>query len=90
MGDPHHRLRELLACRPLTVQLEQRLEHRVRRYADRLNQRLAAEGVDDPYVLDGDQELANVVMFLCEAKLDEDERASASPGVSGSPTKESS
>jgi hypothetical protein len=75
MPDPNQRLRQLLADRPLTVQLEQRLEHRIRLYADRLNRRLAAQGDTDPYSVDEDHELAHVIMFLAETKLDEDEQA---------------
>jgi hypothetical protein len=73
--DPRDRLSRLLASRPLTVQLEGRLEHRIRLYADRLNRRLASEGDTDPYDVDDDDDLANVVMLLCEANLDQDEDA---------------
>ena len=72
---PDDRLGDLLAHRPLTVELELRLERRIRLYADRLNQRLAKEGDTDPYQLDHDEDLANVIMLLCETKLDEDEHA---------------
>jgi hypothetical protein len=75
MTDPAQHLRQMLAERPLTVQVEQRLEHRIRLYADRLNRRLAAQGDTDPYRVDDDHELAHVIMFLAETKLDEDEHA---------------
>jgi len=64
------RLRDLLASRPLRVELTLPLERRVRLYADRLNQRLAAQGDTDPY----DVELANVIMLLCA--FDDDEQTS--------------
>ena len=75
MHEPVQRLRQLLAGRPLTVELRRRIEHRIRLYADRLNRRLAAEGDTDPYRVDDDRELAHVIMFLVETKLDEDEDA---------------
>src|SRR5206468_4356198 len=52
MGDPGDRIRDLLASRRLTVELEQGLERRARLYADRLNQRLATHGDTDPYDVD--------------------------------------
>jgi len=75
MDQPDDRLRDLLADRPLTVQLELRLERRARLYADRLNQRLAAQGDTDPYNPGVDEDLANVLMLLVETALDDDERA---------------
>jgi len=75
MDQPDDRLRDLLADRPLTVALELRLERRARLYADRLNQRLAAQGDCDPYNIDVDEDLANVLMLLVETALDDDERA---------------
>ena len=69
------RLREMLEHRELTVDLEGALERRVRAYGERLNARLAVEGDDDPYDLDDDRDLAQVVMYLCETALD-DERMS--------------
>jgi hypothetical protein len=69
------RLRELLAHRPLTVDLELVVERRVREYGARLNARLAESGDGDLYDLADDGELAAVIMLLCEAALDADEQA---------------
>jgi hypothetical protein len=69
------RLRELLANRPLTVDLELVVERRVREYGAQLNARLALEGDRDPYDLSDDEELAAVIMLLCEAALDAEEQA---------------
>ncbi len=75
MDQRDDRLRDLLADRPLTVALELRLERRARLYADRLNRRLPAQGDTDPYNIDVDEDLANVLMLLVETALDDDERA---------------
>jgi hypothetical protein len=85
VADPDDRLHDLLARRPLSVELELRLERRVRLYADRLNRRLAEQGDTDPYDVELDEDLANVIMLLCETKLDEDELAGglASDQISG-------
>ena len=85
MGQRDDRLHDLLASRPLTVQLELRLERRARLYADRLNRRLAAQGDTDPYDVDQDEDLANVLLLLCETQLDEDEHANglASDQITG-------
>ena len=66
------RLQEMLEHRELVVDLEGTLERRVRAYGERLNARLAAERDDDPYDLEDDRDLAQVVMFLCEAALDDE------------------
>ncbi len=69
-------LEDLLSERPLTVALELTIERRIRLYADRLARRLAELGDDDPYDLDDDRDLAGLLMLLCEAALDMDERNS--------------
>jgi hypothetical protein len=83
--DSDDRLHDLLANRAVRVQLELRLERRLRLYADRLNRRLAAQGDTDPYDLGDDDDLANVIMLLCETQLDEDEAGNglASDQVTG-------
>jgi hypothetical protein len=68
---------ELLEHRRLEVDLEPALERRIRAYAKRLNARLAIEGDRDPYDLADDEELAAVIMLLCEAALDADEQREA-------------
>jgi hypothetical protein len=65
---------ELLEHRRLEVDLEATLERRTRAYAERLNARLALEGDRDPFDLSDDQELAAVIMLLCEAALAADEQ----------------
>jgi hypothetical protein len=74
MSAQEQRLRELLASRRFEVDLEPGLERRVRAYGERLNARLALEGDRDPYDLGEDQELAAVIMLLCEAALDAEEQ----------------
>ena len=69
-------LDDLLSERPLTVALELTVERRIRLYADRLARRLEQVGDDDPYDIDNDRDLAGLVMLLCEAALDMDERNS--------------
>ena len=56
--------------------IELTIERRIRLYADRLARRLAELGDDDPYDLDDDRDLAGLLMLLCEAALDMDERNS--------------
>lgn len=75
LHDIADRLADLLASRPLTVQLERRLEDRARQYADRLNKRLAAGGDTDPYDVGRDEDLASMIMLLCETQLDEEDEA---------------
>jgi hypothetical protein len=48
MSDGRGELDDLLAQRPLVVELERIVERRVRLYADRLNRRLASAGDSDP------------------------------------------
>lgn len=74
------RVRELLASRPLTVELELLLERRVREYGERLNTRLAQSGDDDLYDLADDRDLAQLVMLLCETALDAEERRERGSG----------
>jgi hypothetical protein len=69
-------LGDLLAQRPLTVALELILERRVRLYADRLNRRLGESSDSDLYNVDEDEDLAQIVMLLCEIALEADERRS--------------
>ena len=76
MDDRDDPLNDLLAARPLSVELELRLERRARLYADRLNQRLGAQGDADLYDIDDDRELAQILMLLCETALDNDDDAS--------------
>jgi hypothetical protein len=65
---------ELLEHRRLEVDLEPVLERRIRAYAVQLNARLAREGDRDPYDLSEDEELAAVIMLLCETALDAEEQ----------------
>jgi hypothetical protein len=74
MSAQEQRLRELLASRRLEVDLEVAIERRVRAYGERLNARLALEGDHDPYDLSDDEELAAVIMLLCEAALEAEEQ----------------
>jgi hypothetical protein len=85
MADHGDRIRDLLASRRLSVELEQQLERRARLYGDRLNQRLAAQGDTDPYDVDDDHDLAQILMLLAETALDHDEHATglASDPVTG-------
>jgi hypothetical protein len=62
------------AQRPLEVALEDRLERRIRLYADRLNRRLAPPDAPQLVAVDDDRDLAEVVMLLCEIALEFDER----------------
>jgi hypothetical protein len=79
--DPHgptsqsaERWLELLEHRGLEVDLELPLERRIRAYGERLNARLALDGDREPYDLSDDDDLAAVIMLLCEAALDADEQ----------------
>lgn len=76
MGSLDDALNDLLARRPLLVDLELWIERRVRLYADRSNRRLALEGDTDPFDVDDDGDLAQVIMLLCEEGLAHDERES--------------
>jgi hypothetical protein len=73
-ADRVERWLELLEHRRVEVDLEARLERRVREYAERLNVRLAREGDRDPFDLANDEDLAGVIMLLCEAGLDADQQ----------------
>jgi hypothetical protein len=79
------RLRDLLAHRPLEVDLELTLERRVRAYAQRLNHRLARSGDHDLYDTRKDAELAQVVMLLCETALASEEQAMPPPKAGAKP-----
>jgi hypothetical protein len=74
------RLYDLLAHRPLQVDLELTIERRVHAYAQRLNVRLAQTGDSDPYDTSQDGDLAQVIMLLCETALDSDERVTRHSG----------
>jgi hypothetical protein len=79
MSTDTRRLQDLLAHRPLQVDLELTIEHRVHAYAQRLNARLAQTGDSDPYDTRDDRDLAQVIMLLCETALDSDEHATEHP-----------
>jgi voltage-gated potassium channel len=70
MAEPDNRLGDGL--RRLSVALEPRLERRLRRHAERLREGRADQAGTDTADAD-DAELADVVLLLCEAKLDEEE-----------------
>jgi hypothetical protein len=80
MSAREQRLRELLASRRLEVDLEVAIERRVRAYGERLNARLALEDDGDPYDVSDDEELAAVIMLLCETALDADEQREDTSG----------
>jgi hypothetical protein len=75
MSTGTQRLHDLLAHRPLQIDLELTIERRVHAYAQRLNARLAQSGDSDPYDTSQDGELAQVIMLLCETALDSDQHA---------------
>lgn len=66
-------LARLLRHRPLTVELDQALERRLRAYMDRVNREMADPA--DCLDLDSDTDMASALLGAAEGGLEADERA---------------